>query len=61
MDHESIMLYLSRKHLSAVAIHAKIDSVLGGGTIGYGYRVNGLLGFYLLTSGVSRYWYGDYF
>jgi hypothetical protein len=28
-------LYLNKKHLSAVAIHAEINSVLGEGTIGY--------------------------
>jgi hypothetical protein len=32
---ESITLYLNKKHLSAVAIHVKINSVLGEGTIGY--------------------------
>jgi hypothetical protein len=35
MDFESITLYLNKKHLSAVAIHAEINSVLGEGTIGY--------------------------
>jgi hypothetical protein len=35
MDLESITLYLNKKHLSAVAIHAEINSVLGEGTIGY--------------------------
>jgi hypothetical protein len=35
MDLESITLYLNKKHLSVVAIHAKINSVLGEGTIGY--------------------------
>jgi hypothetical protein len=35
MDLESITLYLSKKHFSAVAIHAEINSVLGEGTIGY--------------------------
>jgi hypothetical protein len=35
MDLESITLYLNNKHLSAVAIHAEINSVLGEGTIGY--------------------------
>jgi hypothetical protein len=35
MDLESITLYLNKKHLSAVAIHAEINSVLGKGTIGY--------------------------
>jgi hypothetical protein len=35
MDLESIRLYLNKKHLSAVAIHAEINSVLGEGTIGY--------------------------
>jgi hypothetical protein len=35
MDLESITLYLNKKHLSAVAIHAEINSVLGGGIIGY--------------------------
>jgi hypothetical protein len=29
------MLYLNKKHLSAVTIHAEINSVLGEGTIGY--------------------------
>jgi hypothetical protein len=29
------MLYLNKKHLSAVAIHAEINSVLGEGTIGF--------------------------
>jgi hypothetical protein len=28
-------LYLNKKHLSAVAIHTEINSVLGEGTIGY--------------------------
>jgi hypothetical protein len=28
-------LYLNKKHLLAVAIHAEINSVLGEGTIGY--------------------------
>jgi hypothetical protein len=32
---ESITLYLNKKHFSAVAIHAEINSVLGEGTIGY--------------------------
>jgi hypothetical protein len=35
MDLESIMLYLNKRHLSAVAIHAEINSVLGENTIGY--------------------------
>jgi hypothetical protein len=35
MDLESITLYLNKKHLSAIAIHAKINSVLGEGAIGY--------------------------
>jgi hypothetical protein len=35
MDLESITLYLNKKYLSAVAIHAEINSVLGEGTIGY--------------------------
>jgi hypothetical protein len=35
MDLESITLYLNKKHLSAVAIHAEINSVLGESTIGY--------------------------
>jgi hypothetical protein len=35
MDLESITLYLNKKHLSAVAIHAEINSVLGEGMIGY--------------------------
>jgi hypothetical protein len=35
MDLESVTLYLNKKHLSAVAIHAEINSVLGEGTIGY--------------------------
>jgi hypothetical protein len=35
MDLESITLYLNKKHLSAVAIHAEINGVLGGGAIGY--------------------------
>jgi hypothetical protein len=34
-DFESIPLYLIKKHLSAVAIHAEINSVLGEGKIGY--------------------------
>jgi hypothetical protein len=34
MDLESITLYLNKKHLSAVVIHAGINSVLGEGTIG---------------------------
>jgi hypothetical protein len=28
-------LYLNKKHFSAVAIHAEINSVIGEGTIGY--------------------------
>jgi hypothetical protein len=35
MDLKSITLYLNKKHLSVVAIHAEINSVLGEGTIGY--------------------------
>jgi hypothetical protein len=35
MDLESITSYLNKKHLSAVAIHAEINSVLREGTIGY--------------------------
>jgi hypothetical protein len=35
MDLESITLYLNKKHLSAVIIHVKINSVLGESTIGY--------------------------
>jgi hypothetical protein len=35
MDLESVTLYLSKKHFSAVAIHAEINSVFGEGTIGY--------------------------
>jgi hypothetical protein len=35
MDLESITLYLNKQHLSAVAIHAEINSVLGEGRIGY--------------------------
>jgi hypothetical protein len=35
MDLESVTLDLNKKHLSAVAIHAEINSVLGEGTIGY--------------------------
>jgi hypothetical protein len=35
MDLESITLYPIKKHLSEVAIHAEINSVLGKGTIGY--------------------------
>jgi hypothetical protein len=35
MDLESITLYLNKKHLSTVAIHAEINSVLGEGRIGY--------------------------
>jgi hypothetical protein len=35
MDLESITLYLNKKHLSAVAIHAEINNVLEEGTIGY--------------------------
>jgi hypothetical protein len=34
MDLESITLCINRKHLSAVAIHAEINSVLGEGTVG---------------------------
>jgi hypothetical protein len=34
MGLESITLYLNKKHLSVVAIHAEINSVLGEGTIG---------------------------
>jgi hypothetical protein len=35
MDLESITLYLNKRHLLAVAIHAEINSVPGEGTIGY--------------------------
>jgi hypothetical protein len=35
MDLESVMLYLNKKRLSAVAIHAEINIVLGKGTTGY--------------------------
>jgi hypothetical protein len=35
MNLESVTLYLNKKHLSAVAIHAEINSLLGEGTIGY--------------------------
>jgi hypothetical protein len=35
MDFESVKLYLSKKHLSAVVIHAETNSVLREGTIGY--------------------------
>jgi hypothetical protein len=35
MDLESVTSSLNKKHLSAVAIHAEINSVLGEGTIGY--------------------------
>jgi hypothetical protein len=35
MDLRSITLYLNKKHLSVVAIHAEISSVLGEGTAGY--------------------------
>jgi hypothetical protein len=35
MDIESITLYLNKKHFSAVAIHAEINSVLEEGTVGY--------------------------
>jgi hypothetical protein len=35
MDLESITLYLNKRHLSAVAIHAEINSVLGESMIGY--------------------------
>jgi hypothetical protein len=35
MDLESITLYLNKEHLSAVEIHAEINSVLEEGTIGY--------------------------
>jgi hypothetical protein len=34
MDLESITLYLNKKDLLAVAIHAEINNVLGEGTIG---------------------------
>jgi hypothetical protein len=34
MDLQSITLYLNKKHLSAVAIHAEINGVLREGTIG---------------------------
>jgi hypothetical protein len=35
MDLELIALYLNKTHLSAVVIHAEINSVLGEGTSGY--------------------------
>jgi hypothetical protein len=35
MNLESITLYLNKKHLSAVAIHAEINSVFGEDKIGY--------------------------
>jgi hypothetical protein len=35
MDRESITLYLNKKHFTAVAIHAEINSVFREGTIGY--------------------------
>jgi hypothetical protein len=35
MDLESITLYLNDKHLSAVAIHVEVNSVLGEGMVGY--------------------------
>jgi hypothetical protein len=35
MDLESITLYINKKHLSAVAIQAEINSVLGEGMIEY--------------------------
>jgi hypothetical protein len=35
MDLESITLYLNKKNLSAVSIHAGINSVLGEGAIGH--------------------------
>jgi hypothetical protein len=35
MDLESITLYLNKKHVSAVAVHAEINRVLGEGRIGY--------------------------
>jgi hypothetical protein len=35
MDLESVTLYLNKKHLLAVTIHAKINNVLGESTIGY--------------------------
>jgi hypothetical protein len=35
MDIESITLYLNKRHLSAIAIHAEINSVLGEGAIKY--------------------------
>jgi hypothetical protein len=35
MDLELITLYLNKKHLSTVAIHAEINSVVGEGTMGY--------------------------
>jgi hypothetical protein len=35
MSLESITLYLNKKHLSAVAIHPEINSILGEGRIGY--------------------------
>jgi hypothetical protein len=33
MNLESVTLYLNKGHLSAVAIHAEINSVIGEGTI----------------------------
>jgi hypothetical protein len=35
MDIESITLYLAKRHLGAVAVHAEINNVLGEGTAGY--------------------------
>jgi hypothetical protein len=35
MDLESFTLYLNKKHLSAVAVHTEINSVLGESTIGF--------------------------
>jgi hypothetical protein len=35
MDLELITLYVNKKHLSAIAIHAEINSVRGEGTIGH--------------------------
>jgi hypothetical protein len=35
MDIESITLYLTKKHLEAVAINTEIISILGEGIVGY--------------------------
>jgi hypothetical protein len=35
MDLESITLYFNKKHFSAAALHAEINSILGEGTIAY--------------------------